>query len=325
MVSPKGTCLVFTVFAEEGETLLDLDPSVWPHCKFATWQRELCPDTNREHFQGYLELTKEMRFSALHEWGGLETAHFEKRRGNQQAAIDYANKEETRIEGPWSYGERNRQGKRNDLDDVRDMIRTGASMREIADAHFGDFVRYERGFRSYKRLCAQKRNWTMQIIVYVGPTGCGKSRTARMNYPDAYWKPKGRWWDNYDGEETVIVDEMYGHCFGFTELLQLLDPNPYAVECKFGTIEFTSRRIVFTSNQEPEFWYNNEKTHVMSWAESPLNRRLREFGNIYRFGLVHAPPPPAAVAPTMVVAQDPFADLPELVRLDTDFENPAGF
>jgi len=159
----------------------------------------------------------------------------------------------------------------------------------IAQDHFGSWVRYHRGFREYKRLrqLYEVRTWKMEIICYIGPSGTGKSRKAFETYPQAYWGPKGKWWDGYCGQETVVVDEMYGHRFSFSELLQLLDRYPFQVETKGGVVQFTSRRIVFTSNQDPQDWYNAERTHNTRWEENPLNRRLREYGTIYYTGEVH--------------------------------------
>jgi len=45
-----------TVFAQQGQDLLLLDPTTWPRVTFFVYQRELCPKTHREHFQGYMEL-----------------------------------------------------------------------------------------------------------------------------------------------------------------------------------------------------------------------------------------------------------------------------
>jgi len=185
-------------------------------------------------------------------------------------------------------------GKRKDLEDVKAALDSGATFAEIADSHFSAFIRYEKGFRSYKLLKSVRRDWPMDLIVVVGPSGTGKSRYARTTYPGAFWKVKGPWWDGYDGEETVVIDEMYGHCFPFTELLQLLDRYPYKVPVKGGTMEFVSKRIVMTSNQHPRDWYAAERTHQGPWEENPLCRRIREYGTLIFTGEVHRPPPPPA-------------------------------
>jgi len=175
------------------------------------------------------------------------------------------------------------------LEDIRGKIDQGVSEADIAQDHFGSWVRYHRGFREYKRIrqLERVREWPMEIICIIGPSGTGKSRKARLDYPDAYWGPKGKWWDGYCGQETVVVDEMYGHRFPFTELLQLLDRYPYQVETKGGVTQFVSKRIVFTSNQDPRDWYDAERTHQSDWFANPLNRRLREYGRIIYTGEVH--------------------------------------
>ena len=133
----------------------------------------------------------------------------------------------------------------------------------------------------------------MEIILIIGPTGTGKSREARRlcEGVSSYWMgSNGKWWQDYWGEHTVVWDEFYGHCCPYSILLRILDRYPLKLEFKGGGIEFVSRRIIFTSNQEPEHWYNGERTHQMSWDQNPLNRRIREFGRIIRTGAVHQGP-----------------------------------
>lgn len=41
-----------------------------------------------------------------------------------------------------------------------------------------------------------------------GPTGTGKSHTVRTAYPDAYLKTNTKWWDGYQKEDVVIIEEL---------------------------------------------------------------------------------------------------------------------
>ena len=145
-----------------------------------------------------------------------------------------------------------------------------------------EWIRYSSGIRKLKFDLAPRRNWPMQLILLIGPTGVGKSRAAAEWCEEqgkiAYWKDGTKWWDRYEGEEVVIWDEFYGHCCKFTDLLRITDRYPFQVETKGGYVEFTSKIIIFTSNQEPSDWYDGEKTHQPDWERNPLNRRIQEFG-----------------------------------------------
>lgn len=255
---------MFTQHLLDEDTPL-LDPTEWPDVQYCIYQLEIAPETGQLHYQGYMELTKPVRWNTLHTYDGIETAHFEARRGSQSQAVAYCSKQDTRVDGPWEYGQKKAQGTRQDLIDVKNSMDAGMSLEQVADVHFVEWVKFKNAFKEYKRLRMAKRDHPMEIEVIVGPSGTGKTRYCRDNFPNAYWKDQSRWWEDYAGEETVIVDEMYGHRFSFSFLLQLLDRYPLKVECKGSTYEFTSRRIVFTSNQEPEYWYSQEATHQVAW------------------------------------------------------------
>lgn len=74
-------------------------PDLWlPDTSRYIYQKELCPSTNKLHYQGYVEFNKVLALSALKKLDA--TAHWENRRLSKRAAYDYCRKEDSRIEDP---------------------------------------------------------------------------------------------------------------------------------------------------------------------------------------------------------------------------------
>lgn len=117
----------------------------------------------------------------------------------------------------------------------------------------------------------------MEVITLVGETGTGKSRFAFSNFPDAYYLPfpkqSGTYWDGYEGQNTVVIEEASGARFSYTQLLSLLDRYPMQVPIHGGSVQFVSRRILFTTNTHPEEWYD---VHKYPFFGGPLQRRLTQ-------------------------------------------------
>ncbi len=193
-------------------------------------------------------------------------------RGSPESNITYCSKEDTRTpitdvhldSGPWTHGEAQSQGKRTDLLAVKESIDDGATNVTLWDDHFSAMVRYHRSFAVYKRIKTSVRDWKMDILVWWGPTNCGKTYTAHELYGESLYclppaKKSGTYWDDYQGETTVLIDEMYGNRFAFSFLLQLCDRFKFTVPVHGGAgHQFISKRIVFTSNAKPEKWYNDQ-------------------------------------------------------------------
>lgn len=230
-----------------------------------------------------MELDRAIRFTTLHEFSGLETAHFEPRHGTQAQAIAYCQKEDSRIEGPWIWGVKKEQGQRVDLEEMRRDIDDGKSLAVVSKAHFPVWIKYPSAVKSYQALQAKDRTTIPTVYLILGTTGCGKSRLARAMFPDAYWKPNFEYWENYQYEDVVVLDEFYGRKMQYTDLLQLLDSTPLLVNVKGASAKMVSTTIVFTSNQHPMYWYSEEtlSRHCQGgYDSSPLKRRLDEFAEI---------------------------------------------
>ena len=113
---------------------------------------------------------------------------------------------------------------------------------------------------------------------FYGPTGSGKSRCAEEMFPNAYWAMStGKWWEGYDGQEVVIINDYRKDFCKFHELLNLLDRYPYRVECKGGSRQFTSKTIVITTPLSPEETWENR-------TSEDLGQLLRRIDNILFFG-----------------------------------------
>lgn len=255
MPTAAGTRWVFTL-NNPAEDRPDLS-----FAKCAVWQKEKAPTTGTIHLQGYLELPSRLTHKQLKE--KFPGAFLELARGSRDQCKEYCTKEESRVDGPWEIGDwaAGGQGKRSDLAEVKRMLDSGATELEVADNHFGDYVRYHKAFAQYRQLRVTARSEKTEVHVYWGDPGTGKSKKALEDNPGAYWKARGNWWDGYDQQATVVLDDFYGW-LPFDMLLRLLDRYPLNVEVKGGTRVFNSKRIVITSNKHPSEWYHSENICV---------------------------------------------------------------
>lgn len=275
-----------------------ITPATWDSIQFCVWQHET-GENGTPHYQGYVQFTKRKRLTAVKRL--LVAAHWEISRSSPANNYEYCTsttKPGPRTpgdnHGPWEHGTMlGGQGNRGDLTAVRETILAGATVENLWDEHFSAMVRYSKGFMTFKRLKSSKRNWAMEVVVLYGPTGTGKSHYAHTMYGDSLYvlptaKGSGTYWDDYDGQETVLIDEMYGNRFSFGFLLQLCDRYEFTVPVHGGAgHQFVSRRIVMTSNSHPRDWYN-----VPNYAA--FERRITVLQHMtVRYVEPEAPPPPA--------------------------------
>lgn len=293
---------------DQVQNLLDGDS-----VKFLIAVREV-GESGTTHYQGYLELTSARALSTLKNWDG--TIHWEIRRGTKSQAVSYVLKtlsdeelsgglcatvfdEEFRTNGlpegsslpKWmcigyndtlkelalKCGVKEKTSLAERLTLIQASIRNGATDEDISDNHFNEWVRYRHAFTAYRLLKTKKRDFKTEVIVIQGPTGTGKSKYCQDEFPEAYWKTRDNWWDGYQQQDVVIIDEFYGW-LQFDLLLRLCDRYPLDVEVKGGKVNFSSKKIVFTTNKIPIQWYT--KCYFKAFT-----RRVEEwhvFGKCFR-------------------------------------------
>lgn len=222
--------------------------------KYLVIGKEVCPSTGKEHLQGYCEFAKPTDFSVVKKLLG-ENTHLEPRVSTAARASDYCKKDNNFEE----YGTIGKQGKRTDLDPVVEDICDGLSIKEVAQNNPTQYIKFHKGIEKLRALYAPTRNWVTEVIVLYGLTGCGKSRLARELCTDYWvWTPqRGMWFDGYDSNEHVIMEEFRGQ-LPFGMMLSLTDRYECPVQVKGGTVEFCPKKIVITSPKHPEKWYLTE-------------------------------------------------------------------
>jgi hypothetical protein len=235
-------------------------------------------ESGTHHIQGYVEFKAPKRFSTLKRSIAFGRAHLERRGGTAQQASDYCKKKETRKPGtePYEVGEISRQGKRNDLSKVKELLDSGASQQKVADEYFGPWVRYRKSFQAYSNMVAPKIR-DIEVIVLFGAPGTGKSHWAWHNYPDLWVKPPGPWFDTYQGQETILIDEMAGDYIDYRTLLRLTDKYPLLVPVKGDFVYMRHTRVIICSNFHPNRWYDMSRyveAGYDTFEKSPLYRRI---------------------------------------------------
>ena len=119
-------------------------------------------------------------------------------------------------------------------------------------------IKYNRGINALRNALIQPRkNALTKCVVYWGAPGIGKSKKAWELYPEAYSKNDTKWWDYYNGEDTVIWDDFTPDCCSWNHFCKLIDHNPLLVETKGGTVNFNSKLLFITSNIDPAEWWPN--------------------------------------------------------------------
>lgn len=208
-------------------------------------------ESGTPHLQGYLLVKNPKELSAMIKAlkNALGTApHVEICKGSPQSNIEYCSKGGDVTE----WGTKPKMGRRMDLEHAAEMVREGKRMIEIADEHPGTFIRYHKGIRAYKELhdAEKAAGWRdVKCYLLTGPTGCGKTRHA-MASADRVYKIQGsdlQWWDGYEGEETILIDE-YANDMKITKLLALLDGYKLRLPVKGGFTYAAWKEVWITTN-----------------------------------------------------------------------------
>lgn len=282
---------------------------------FYSGGHEVAPTTGEHHVQGYLEVTKGLQWTYEtfktflnkgNTWKG-QSLWVKASKGSALENVKYTHKPEN--VGRWeltkgefrNYG----QGRSAAMAKVKTMLDTGATMKQVYSAEFEESAKHYRFFKEYRLVMTKPRSWPMVVFYIHGPSGSGKSSIIERFWPlgdDTYWLtvPKAGqnvWWDGYDGQSTVVIDDWKPGYFGPGHVLfmqRLVDRYPFKVPVHGGLVEFVSKVIVFTSNTPPDRIDSVEYSGYEWDISNPLYHRvyLRENPwHLVQIGLYPQPNP----------------------------------
>jgi hypothetical protein len=160
---------------------------------------------------------------------------------------------------------------------VREAARWEAALSSAKQGKFDDIpadirFRYYNTCKSIAKdyMVAPADNPVIENYWFHGPTGTGKSTRARTEFPNAYYKMCNKWWDGYQGEENVIIEDI-GKPSPLAHHLKIWgDHGHFIAETKGGAMKIRPKRIIVTSNWSIEEMFDDEKDI------SPLLRRYTQ-------------------------------------------------
>lgn len=246
-------------------TAVDYDAVLNHECTFVIVGKEV-GESGTPHLQFYIRFENAVRMNTLKKlWPKV---HWEIARGSCDENVAYCSKQgawEERGQRPNAEEARKRGGEATTEKWTRaKQLALSGRINEIDDELF---IRYYNVFKNIAKdyatppadLPTPDDESGYGVWIY-GPTGTGKSYTARERYPGAYMKiSNNKWWDGYQGQEAVIMDDLdKKHDYMCYNLKIWADRYAFIPESKGSSMMIRPKVIVVTSNYHPsEIWDSN--------------------------------------------------------------------
>lgn len=203
------------------------------------------------HLQGFIYFKGQKSLSAVSKI--VKRAHLEAARNNQ-ASIEYCKKDGRVYEkGDPPIGavgkkctmeERMARNKRLRESTLTELVETGEisimDVRKLKNARL-DLLQEGKAIEGE----------TVRGVWYWGEPGTGKSHKARTENPGLYLKSQNKWFDGYQGEEVILLDDF--DCRELGHHLKIwADKWSCTGEVKGGMVNLKHKSFIVTSNYHPD-------------------------------------------------------------------------
>lgn len=212
-------------------------------CQYIVFGREV-GEEGTEHLQGYVEFERKKRFSVVKRLLS-NRVHLEKSKGNSQENRNYCIKDGNFYEK----GDPINQGGEKTSAEVVKLAKEG-KFDEIEALDPYKYLQYYRTLQMiYKDNQKKPEPLTGTCGIWIfGMSGVGKSHWARQF--DPYLKNLNKWWDGYQGEDCVVIEEVNpDNTAWIAPYLKLWgDKWPFTAEIKGSSRMIRPKRVIITSN-----------------------------------------------------------------------------
>ena len=139
------------------------------------------------------------------------------------------------------------------------------------------YVRYFKGLKALESALAEPYEGERRVALFWGTTGTGKTRAVFDAFPreKTFTCPDVRvpWFDGYEGQEVVLLDEMGTDSMCINVLKRLTDRYPQQVPVKGSMLPWMAKTVILTANTHYSGWWPKAR-HADYEA---LERRMRVF------------------------------------------------
>lgn len=239
------------------------------HMRCIAFAREIAPGTGTPHLQGFVCYTNLKSFKLVKK--DFPSCHLEIMKGSIAQNVEYISKENRPTvigDLPMTQAQKGAANKKI-FDDAWEAAK--ANDMDAIPAHlrlrfYGTLKRIAKDFMVRPDPLDELSNEWIH-----GPTGTGKSRHTRERFPDAYYKMANKWWDGYQGEDVVVIEDFDAiHDKLGYHLKIWADYGAFLAETKGGVLTIRPKKFVITSNYTIREIWNEENT------AAPLERRFAQ-------------------------------------------------
>lgn len=252
-------------------------------------QLEIGEKTGKQHFQLYIHMINPCKLSKIRNLlslgKGENSGAIFTQKGTNNQVLDYVFKSKTAVNGTkFQYGNMCVQGCRTDLETIKRAIDNGKSLKYIRNNFYSQYIRYRKSFKAHRQAYLKENSYEFRNVstrCLIGDSRTGKTRDALyIKSEDGKWiynknvykldhsNSSNVWFDDYDGEKILLINDFYGNMIPYGQLLNLLEGHHTRLEVKGGKTYALWDEVIITSNRRPEYWYRN-----IEYSEA-LNNRL---------------------------------------------------